>query len=157
MNVKSKLECVRSSSGENLNDKLERPKTGLGERIERARGDKTQIEMAAEMGISRNTLSRYESETRLPDAEWLQRFCKINHVSADWLLFGDNPPKSSTSLQIMDIDSLGKALRLVQDIAPNLPFDRKMDVTMTVYALFLSRENRLDEMTIRQVVESLVK
>ncbi len=69
MNAKSKVEHQRSSSDENLNDKLERSKIGLGARIEQARGDKTQVEMAADMGISRNTLSPYESETRIPDAD----------------------------------------------------------------------------------------
>ena len=46
------------------------------------------------MGISRNTLVRYENNKRTPDADFMQELVRRYGVDANWLLLGaEGPPK----------------------------------------------------------------
>ncbi len=62
---------------------------GIGERLKQLRGNATRDEMAARLGISRNTLARYEQGERLPDAAVLARVCAATGADAGWLLNGE--------------------------------------------------------------------
>ncbi|WP_171494433.1 helix-turn-helix domain-containing protein [Acinetobacter brisouii] len=48
-------------------------------------------DFAGLVGVSRNTLARYETDERKPDADFIINFCQTCEVSADWLLFGILP------------------------------------------------------------------
>ena len=63
------------------------------ERLKTLRGNRTQQELANEIGISRNTLVRYESGISKPDSEMLFRIAEYFQVSLDYLL-GLNAPKT---------------------------------------------------------------
>ena len=45
-----------------------------------------QSQLAAELGVSRGSISFYENGDRVPDAEFLYNAAQYFHVSADWLL-----------------------------------------------------------------------
>ncbi|WP_285908105.1 helix-turn-helix domain-containing protein, partial [Pseudodesulfovibrio pelocollis] len=66
----------------------------LGARIASIRGETTQQEFAEALGVSRNTLVRYENNKRIPDAGFLQELIRRYGVDANWLLLGvEEPPK----------------------------------------------------------------
>ncbi len=48
----------------------------------------TQSDMAARLSITKQTLSRYETGERIPDALWIQQFLQIYNVDANWLMTG---------------------------------------------------------------------
>jgi len=54
-----------------------------------------QDEMAAAIGVHKQTLSRYERGEIAPGAELLQAIAKKYRVSIDWLITGDGPPPAS--------------------------------------------------------------
>lgn len=60
----------------------------LGRRIRWLRRDRqwTQYDLAAESGVSRNTLSRWEIGARMPDVESLWRIADAFDCSLDWLV-----------------------------------------------------------------------
>lgn len=62
----------------------------IGKRIKQVRQFHkiTQTDMAAHLSITKQTLSRYETGERLPDAMWIQQFLQIYNVDANWLLTG---------------------------------------------------------------------
>lgn len=60
----------------------------LGERIALLRESATQQEFADALGVSRNTLVRYENNKRAPDAAFLQRLLARSGADANWLLLG---------------------------------------------------------------------
>jgi transcriptional regulator with XRE-family HTH domain len=60
----------------------------LGERIEAARAGESAADFAASIGIHKNTLSRYENGSRVPDARLLARICERKRLSPAWLLLG---------------------------------------------------------------------
>ncbi|MEE4380280.1 MAG: S24 family peptidase [Candidatus Competibacteraceae bacterium] len=61
---------------------------GLGERIRLVRNDHSRDDFSAAIGVSRNTLMRYERGERCPDAEFLYRICERYQVNPTWLLLG---------------------------------------------------------------------
>ncbi len=68
------------------------PKSTLGERIASLRGSMSQLEFAGMFDVSRNTLSRYENNSRTPDAEFLQKLVAEFKLDANWLLLGVGEP-----------------------------------------------------------------
>lgn len=58
----------------------------FADRFSQLRGEKTQDEFAAFLGISRPTVGFYENGVRLPDAQILRQIADKCNVSADWLL-----------------------------------------------------------------------
>lgn len=70
----------------------------LGQRLAQVRGGLSQQEFADRIGVSRNTLVRYENNRRVPDATTLQRIIEDYEVDANWLLLGvGEPPKPELS------------------------------------------------------------
>jgi len=66
-------------------------KKELGERIKELRGQTSIAAFCRQFNIHRNTLPRYETGKRLPDADLLAALCKEFNVRADWLLLGEGP------------------------------------------------------------------
>ncbi|HXH03651.1 MAG TPA: XRE family transcriptional regulator [Candidatus Competibacteraceae bacterium] len=62
--------------------------TGVGERIRRLRGRQSRDQFASLLGVSRNTLMRYEQGERQPDADFLARLCRLCGADPGWLLLG---------------------------------------------------------------------
>jgi len=60
----------------------------LGQRLRSLRGRKPRDIFATELGIHKNTLARYESDERRPDASFLRQLCDYCNVASDWLLRG---------------------------------------------------------------------
>ena len=63
----------------------------LPERIKTLRGDLTQADFAARVGINVNTLRNYERGDSIPNMEVAASICRYFNISGDWLLFGDGP------------------------------------------------------------------
>ena len=61
----------------------------IGKRIRLVRGARSRDEFAAAVGVSRNTLMRYEQGQRRPDSEFLYRVCMGYRVEPAWLLLGE--------------------------------------------------------------------
>jgi len=69
-------------------------KSQMGKRIAFLRGELSQADFAERLGVSRNTLSRYENGTSIPSADFLQLLVTAFGVDANWLLLGvGEPPK----------------------------------------------------------------
>jgi len=68
---------------------------GLGERLllVRKTSGLTRTEYARSIGVHLNTLTRYESGERSPDAETIARICLVHKRSHSWLLTGEGPMK----------------------------------------------------------------
>lgn len=60
----------------------------LGDRIKAIRGNISQTVFSEKLGITQNTLSRYERNQRLPDAQLIAELCNSFNISADWILTG---------------------------------------------------------------------
>lgn len=61
----------------------------LGQRLRSLRGRQPRDMFAAALGIHKNTLARYETDERRPDAAFIRRVCHHCGVASDWLLSGD--------------------------------------------------------------------
>jgi len=63
----------------------------LGERIKAAREPMTSAEFCKIFDIHRNTLYGYETGERIPNANFLEEFCKYFEIVPTWLLMGEGP------------------------------------------------------------------
>ena len=52
----------------------------------------TQVEVASALSITEQTLSRYETGDRIPDAQLIQKFVQLYNVDANWLMNGIGSP-----------------------------------------------------------------
>lgn len=55
----------------------------------------TQEQLAEKLNVSRQTVSKWENGTTLPDLESILKFCRIFHISLDDLLGEGNQPQST--------------------------------------------------------------
>jgi len=55
----------------------------------------TQEELAERLGVSRQAVSKWEQDTAFPETETILQLCKLFHLSADELLFGNAAQKKS--------------------------------------------------------------
>lgn len=58
----------------------------------RDRFGKNRDDFATELGISKSTLVRYESNERKPDADFLMALYEKYNISIHWILFGESDP-----------------------------------------------------------------
>lgn len=65
----------------------------LGSRIKRVRGGMFQSNFAEQLGIHKNSLSRYERDVGQPDAQFIKSICTKFDINTNWLLFGEGPMK----------------------------------------------------------------
>ncbi len=68
----------------------------IGKRLVAIRGNRTQSEFSAALGITKSTYSNYERDKYSPDSNFLEAICKKMDVSANWLLFGIGPMQLKT-------------------------------------------------------------
>lgn len=77
----------------------------IGERIRQLRGKEPQGPFGVKFGISRNTVMRYESSEREPDAGFIVALCQAYNVSANWLLLGQDEKKPIDGTPISSCDN----------------------------------------------------
>ena len=72
----------------------------IGEKIalRRRTAGLSQEALTAQLGVSRQAVSRWETDESLPDTEKIAQLCRIFGVSADDLLL-DKPPETSASVR----------------------------------------------------------
>ena len=64
----------------------------IGERIKCVRGSMSQLDFATRTGLNKGTLSRYERNTTVPDANTIVRICSAFDIRPEWLLTGEGMP-----------------------------------------------------------------
>lgn len=70
---------------------------GLPNRIKFLRGGRTQEEFGEILGVSKATISKYESGFAIPSSDILRKIASIGNKGIDWLLRGDRPLASQPS------------------------------------------------------------
>ncbi len=67
---------------------------GMGRRIRevRKRADLGQLDLANELGVTRQSISGYETERLRPSFDVIHRICNLYNVYPWWLLYGVNSP-----------------------------------------------------------------
>jgi len=64
---------------------------GLPNRIKLLRGAHTQKEFGELLGVSKATVSKYESGINIPSSDILKKIASVGNKSIEWLLRGDQP------------------------------------------------------------------
>lgn len=69
----------------------------LGERIALARKQAglSQEQLGEKLGVSRQAVSKWESEQTNPDVAYVAQMCRLLGVSSDWLLLGEESARSA--------------------------------------------------------------
>lgn len=77
----------------------------MGKRLRflRERIEKTQGEVAKDLGVARSTLGYYEIDKRDPDSDTIRELANYYHVSTDYLLGESNNPTPSNILEIGEL------------------------------------------------------
>ncbi len=88
------------------------------ERLKIIRGDLTQAEFAAKLGIHKNTLGRYERGESEPDFSVCVNICSIFGVSPNWLLLGAGPVRESDVREQAFQPEMPAAIPRMQDMCP---------------------------------------
>lgn len=80
------------------------PYQEVGQRIAQARGQLTQAEFAAQLGVDRKTVVRWEGGERLPDGESLTQLWLKFQANANWVLtgMGTAPPLTAREAALLD-------------------------------------------------------
>ena len=90
----------------------------IGNKISSARRELgiTQVELAEKMSVTRQTVSRWESGTALPDVEKVSQIASILNVSCDYLLneeaISSNVDTNEPSISRLLENSIGKKVKL---------------------------------------------
>jgi transcriptional regulator with XRE-family HTH domain len=82
---------------------------GLPTRIKFLRGGRTQEEFGEILGVSKATISKYESGIAIPSSEILRKIASIGNKGIDWLLRGDWHLKPQASEHPQYADDRGRA------------------------------------------------
>ncbi len=96
----------------------------IGRRLRRARGELTQPAFAAHLGVTKDTIGKYERGERRPEAEVLARMREVLGIDINWLLTGEGqphtagmpaapPPASTSSPAPLDADLVGRVLEAI--------------------------------------------
>lgn len=105
------------------------------ERFLQLKGERTTVEFAQILGMSRATVGFYESGQRIPDALGIEKICKTCGVSADWLLGISIVKTSDTTTQaICQATGLSeKAVEHLTLLNKVAEFNSASDNAMTTY------------------------
>lgn len=122
---------------------------GVSERIKKIRGEKSQEEFSAEVGVHKNTLSRWERGERTPDHNDLIRLLEIHpEINPAWLLTGENPMRRTdaegrahqTSGTDLDVDRLTLAIETIEEALQatgrSMRANKKAQIVTAVYDFF---------------------
>lgn len=80
----------------------------IGQRLKylRQRTDKTQKEVASDLGISRQVLSHLENNRNEPDLDTVVKLANYYKVSIDSLYGNENTPSWATESEIIELEKL---------------------------------------------------
>lgn len=127
----------------------------LGDRIKALRGDLSQAEFADMSGVSQRTIGHYEKNERQPDAETIKNICSKFKVSADWLLFGNEPKTyGNETADIGGLSNQGKKQpientdiekRQTADVGSFVPYADYRELECEVRGLYKDKVNLLEE------------
>ena len=99
----------------------------LGDKIARKRKDlgMTQIEFARQLSVTRQTVSRWETNTMMPDIDKISDIANVLNVSCDYLLKDEveEDTKNVSSVSHLLYDLKGKTIRIQF-------FDEEMDIDL---------------------------
>ena len=119
----------------------------VGEKIYtlRTRAGYSQEEFAELIGVSRQSVSKWETSSVMPDTEYVVQICKILSVSTDTLLLDEELPSADIPLRSMSEEAQHNAivqqqspLRLDNSSRHSLIFKRVLlGVTVGIYALLV--------------------
>jgi transcriptional regulator with XRE-family HTH domain len=87
---------------------------GLSNRIKFLRGAHTQKEFGELLGVSKATVSKYESGINIPSSDILKKIASVGNKSIEWLLRGDQP---SAPQNLEHADTYKPRLCLPLDVA----------------------------------------
>lgn len=113
----------------------------LGKRLRAARGKLSQSDLAAQVGVAHNTLSRWERDQQIPDANSLAAICSKLSISPAWMLLGEGDMHGgpAPSRPVPDKEILRSALEAVEEglrvTRRTLPPDKKAALIMAAYDL----------------------
>lgn len=89
----------------------------LGSRIyeQRTKHNLSQVDLADLLEVSRQSVSKWETDASVPDLDKLVRMCEVFGVSLDWLVLGkapDPPPPQAVAVQLpaLSRQTVGAAL-----------------------------------------------
>ena len=116
----------------------------LGERIRELRGNTSVAEFCRIFNIHRNTLPRYESGERTPDADFIVSICNNYKINANWLLLDkgtkfqeeeQKQPQGQLDEKLLTdaVVTLEKALQATGRV---MPPEAKAELIIKIYELF---------------------
>jgi transcriptional regulator with XRE-family HTH domain len=143
---------------------MKRNQTGIGERIQRVRGQKSRDVFAAEVGVAKMTLQRYEHGEREPDAKFLIAMRKRYEISPLWLLTGEGPMKVAELMSAQqsnvpfDMPRFKLAFETVEEglrvTGREMASDKKLELITAVYDLFAEDTGEKNKERILRLVKS---
>lgn len=80
----------------------------FGKRLQylRKESNKTQQQIATELGISRAAYSHFENDRNEPDSETLVKLAQIFNVTIDYLLGNKHTPEWATKDDVIELDKI---------------------------------------------------
>ncbi len=91
----------------------------LGDRLKKVRGEESQVDFGNRFALGRNTVIRYESGERTPEASLLKKICTDCDVSPMWLLLGEGP------MLLSDLKKSGELDRELLEMAIHIVIDHE--------------------------------
>lgn len=88
----------------------------LGERIAYYRGKLglSQGELAEQLGVSRQAVSKWETDAGLPDLERLIALSRLYHITLDELVKGESPEETAEAPEEIPVDAI-----IAKPVAPS--------------------------------------
>lgn len=122
-----------------------------GERIRHLRGNLSQAEFAANLGVNKELIGKYERGLNTPGGDILKKMREVTGVSLNWLLTGDGDvfvqSVESRSSQYQNVDKviLELCIERVEDISSRLgrrfSSKKKAQLIAAVYELATNIQN----------------
>ena len=91
----------------------------IGERIKIIRGTMSQADFAEMTKLNKATLSRYERDANVPDANAIVRICAACKISSEWLLTGAGEPSKNAKPIAETHDSDGSKTIIINKLEYN--------------------------------------
>ena len=108
----------------------------LGERIALARkkAGLSQEQLGEQLRVSRQAVSKWESDQTNPDVAYVAELCRILNVSCDWLLLGEESARESTPARC---SSCGAIVTGLDRFCPQCGCSLQSGTSDTTYSLVL--------------------
>jgi transcriptional regulator with XRE-family HTH domain len=112
----------------------------IGDRIKQIRGVITRDEFANRLEIHRNTLANYETGSRAPDLNFIEKLLSIHtEIAAGWLLTGEGPVLKEDVSKI-DPTVFYEIVDAVDELLPEADSKGKYMAILDYYNFFAASE-----------------